>query len=73
MIQVTVHPKYNDALFDLALMRTERDVEFGKHVQPICLPFGPYFPDIRTDAVVYDAKHLSGRSFGITVRIRITR
>ncbi len=56
--KVIVHPKYNDALFDIALMRTDRKVKLGRHVQPICLPLGPLFPDIRTDAKVFLPLHM---------------
>ena len=39
--------RYDDALYDVAILKLDRDVKFGKDVQPICLPFGEHFPDIR--------------------------
>jgi len=77
-----VHPRYNDALYDIALVsaaggnhparkwslftpflrpvlqvKTSKEVKFGPRVQPICLPLGPRFPDIRSDARVSESNH----------------
>ena len=53
IIHALVHPKYDNALYDVALLKTDAAVDFlPGQIQPICLPFGGHFPDIRTDAVV---------------------
>ena len=53
IVQAVIHPNYDDALYDVALLRTHEDVVFRPfHVRPICLPPGGHFPDIRKDALV---------------------
>lgn len=37
--KVTVHPNYQGAENDIAILRLDRDVEFSEYIQPICLPW----------------------------------
>jgi hypothetical protein len=54
---VIVHPHFRNLSHDLALLMTDRDIEFdGDTIAPICLPFTDKFPDL--DKVKFLAKIL---------------
>ena len=38
VVRVAVHPGYSGLASDLALIRLEKEIVFGRDVSPICLP-----------------------------------